>query len=136
MTQQVLQIVTEAFQKAGIIDENEVPSAEQGTNGLSILNDMLANEAADGLRLGWFPQVSLAAIAPLRDTDVFGVKLMLAVALAPAYGIDLTKDNPALILQEETVKTQMTKRCIRLAESDLGELQRPQGGPWGGPNWI
>lgn len=136
MTQQVAQIITEAFQKIGIVDENEVPSNEQATNGLSILNDMLANEAADGLRLGWFPQTSLTAIAPLRDQDIFGVKLLLAVALAGAYGIDVARENPLLVEQTTTTKAQMTKRSIKLSESDLGELQRPQGGPWGGPNWI
>ena len=132
MTQLVLQIVTEAFQKIGVVDETAAPSPAQGANGLQVLNDMLANEAADGMRLGWWPQASLANTAPLRDQDIYGVKLLLAANLAPLYGIDLTKSNPALLEIASEAKRQMVKRSIRYFESDLGELQRPQAGPWGG----
>jgi hypothetical protein len=136
MTQQVLQIVTEAFQLAGITDETESPSPEQGVNGLTVLNDMLANEAVDGLRLGWWPQTNLTNTAPLRDSDFYGVKLMLALALAPRYGIDIAKDNPALVAEAADAKRQLTKRSLRYFESDLGELQRPQAGPWGGAGYF
>jgi hypothetical protein len=136
VTQLVLQIVTEAFQIAGIVDETEAPSAEQGQNGLTVLNDMLANEAADGLRLGWWPQTNLTNTAPLRDQDIYGVKLMLAMVLAPRYGIDMTKDNPLMAAMAEDAKRQLTKRSLRYFESDLGELQRPQAGPWGGAGYF
>jgi hypothetical protein len=136
VTQLVLQIVTEAFQIAGIVDETEAPSAEQGQNGLTVLNDMLANEAADGLRLGWWPQTNLTNTAPLRDQDIYGVKLMLAMVLAPRYGIDMTKDNAVMVGLAEDAKRQLTKRSLRYFESDLGELQRPQAGPWGGAGYF
>lgn len=136
MTQQVLQIVTEAFQIAGITDETEAPTAEQGVNGLTVLNDMLLNEAADGLRLGWWPQMTLAATAPLRDQDIYGVKLMLATALAPRYGIKLSETNPDIVAEAADAKRQLTKRSLRYFESDLGELQRPEAGPWGGAGYF
>lgn len=136
MSQTVLQIVTEAFQLAGIVDETQSPSAEQGVNGLTVLNDMLANEAADGLRIGWYPQTALSNTAPLRDSDIYGVKLMLAIALAPRYGIDLSKDNPVLVAEAVEAIRQLTKRSLRYFESDLGELQRPQAGPWGGAGYF
>jgi hypothetical protein len=132
----VQQIVTEAFQIAGIVDETESPSPEQGVNGLQVLNDMLANEAADGLRIGWWPQTSLANVAPLRDQDFYAVKLMLAAAISPRYGINLARDNPVLAMQMSEAYRQMTKRAIRYFESDLGELQRPQAGPWGGAGYF
>jgi hypothetical protein len=136
VTQLVLQIVTEAFQIAGIVDETEAPSAEQGQNGLTVLNDMLANEAADGLRLGWWPQTALSNTAPLRDQDIYGVKLMLAIALAPRYGINLGNDNPLIVALAADAVRQLTKRSLRYFESDLGELQRPQAGPWGGAGYF
>lgn len=136
MTQLVLQIVTEAFQIAGITDETESPSPEQGANGLTVLNDMLANEAGDGLRLGWWPQTALSNAAPLRDSDFYGVKLMLAVVLAPRYGKNLQESNPTLLLEEAEARRQLTKRSLRYFESDLGELQRPQAGPWGGAGYF
>jgi hypothetical protein len=30
----------------------------------------------------------------------------------------------------------MNKRYLKRTECDLGELSRPQGGPWGGPNFL
>src|SRR6185437_6612720 len=129
-----IEIITDAFQKIGIVDETSVPSAEQGANGLRILNDYLLNQAADGLRLGWFKQTDLSAIAPLRQEDVFGVKLLLARQLATHYGI--TVQDPILLQNMEEAERMLTKRSLAYFESDLSELSRPQGGPWGGPNWF
>lgn len=131
----VLEIITDAMQLIRMIDQNESPSAEQGAQGLRILNDMLLNEAADGLRLGWFPQTAVTSVAPLRPQDLYGVKRMLAMALATANGINLAKDDPVLYGEIIEAKRQLVKRSIRYFESDLGELQRPQGVAWG-PNWI
>lgn len=136
MTQLVGQIVTEAFQIATIVDETESPSPEQGVNGLTVLNDMLANEAVDGLRLGWWPQTSLTNVAPLRDSDFYGVKLMLAIRLAPRYGKNLAESNPLIVAEEIEARRQLVKRSLRYFESDLGELQRPQAGPWGGAGYF
>jgi len=129
-----LEIITFSYQKIGVIDENSSPSNEQGQVGLTVLNDYLLNEAADGLRLGWFKQTSLSATAPLRDQDVHGVKLLLARQLASHYGIII--QNPALLDDIQTAKTQLVKRSLQYSEADFSEFPRPQGGPWGGPNWI
>lgn len=134
MSTSVLEIITYAYQKIGVIDENSSPSNEQGQVGLTVLNNYLLNEAADGMRLGWFTQTNLAANAPLRDEDIHGVKLLLARQLASHYGI--TIQNPLLIDDIQTAKTQLVKRSLRYSEADFTELSRPQGGPWGGPNWI
>lgn len=134
MSTSVLAIITFAYQKIGVIDENSSPSNEQGQVGLTVLNDYLLNEAADGMRLGWFTQTNLAATAPLRDEDVHGVKMLLSKQLAAHYGI--TIQNPQLLEEIATAKTQLVKRSLRYSELDFSELSRPQGGPWGGPNWI
>lgn len=131
----VIEIITDAMQLIRMIDQNEAPSAEQAAQGLRILNDMLLNEAADGLRLGWFPQQVVTSVAPLRPQDIYGVKRILAAALATANGISLAKDDPVLYAEITEAKRQMVKRSIKYFESDLGELQRPQGVAWG-PSWI
>lgn len=131
-----LEIITYAYMKIGVVDENSSPSNEQGVVGLNVLNDYLLNEAADGMRLGWWKQTSLSATAPLKDSDIWGVKLLLAVALAAHYGIELEKDNPKLIVDSAEAKRQLVKRALLYSEADFSELSRPQGGPWGGPNWI
>lgn len=128
-----LEIITFAYQKIGVIDENSSPSNEQGQVALTVLNDYLLNEAADGMRLGWFTQTNLAATAPLRLEDVHGVKYLLCNQLAIHYGI--TIQNPSLMMEIQTAKTQLVKRSLRYSESDFSELSRPQGGPFGGPGW-
>lgn len=128
------EIITYAYQKIGVVDENSSPSYEQGQVGLTVLNDYLLNENADGLRLGWYAQTQISANAPLRPEDVHGVKMLLAKQLAAHYGI--TIQNQQLLEEIQTAKTQLVKRSIRYSEADFSELSRPQGGPWGGPNWI
>lgn len=128
------EIITYSYQKIGVIDENSSPSNEQGIVGLTVLNDYLLNEAADGMRLGWFTQTNIAANAPLRAEDIHGVKLLLCNQLAVHYGIAI--QNPLLVQEIQTAKTQLVKRSLRYSEADFSEFPRPQGGPWGGPNWI
>lgn len=129
-----LEIITFAYQKIGVVDETSSPSNEQGQVAITVLNDYLLNEAADGLRLGWFKQTNLAATAPLRDEDVHGVKMLLCKQLAAHYGI--TIQNPQLLEEIQIAKIQLVKRSLRYSEADFSELSRPQGGPQGGPNWI
>jgi hypothetical protein len=131
---QNLQVITDAYRVVNIIDETEAPTAAQANLALSVMNDMLANEAADGLRLGYFPQTLLSAICPIRDQDAYGVKLMLAKKLALRFGIAITDENMKVEMAESY--RQLVKRAIRYTESDLGELQRPQAGPWGGAGYF
>lgn len=134
MPYQNLQVITDAYRIVNIVDENEAPTANQANLALSVMNDMLANEAADGLRLGYFPQTSLQANCPLRDQDFYAVKLMLAKKLAIRFGIEIKDAN--LISEMTESYRQLVKRAIRYTESDLGELQRPQAGPWGGAGYF
>jgi hypothetical protein len=128
------EIITFAYQKIGVVDETASPSAEQLQTALTVLNDYLLNEAADGMRLGWYKQTNVAANAPLKDSDVHGVKMLLAMQLATHYGISI--QDPVLLQEITTAKTQLVKRSLQYMEADFSELSRPQGGPWGGPNWI
>ena len=137
MAQTVQQIINEAFTTIGVVADGRAPTATQAALALNVLNDNLATEQKDGWRLGWFPQNNLAANAPLRDEDIGDVKLMLAEWLAPKYGIKFDLQNDAILLaQIANARRRLTKRSLKFMESDLGELQRPQGGPWGGPNWL
>lgn len=127
------ELITFAYQKIGVIDENSSPTFEQGQVALTVLNDYLLNEGADGMRLGWFTQTQTSATAPLRPEDVHGVKMLLCNQLAVHYGI--TIQNPSLLQEIMTAKTQLVKRSLRYSEADFSELSRPQGGPWNGPGW-
>lgn len=143
-TQTNQQIVTEAFIKLGLVAEGRQPSNTQSAQALTILSDNLLTRMKDGWRdMGWYPQTvaNLNNAAPLDDADVADVKLLLAGWIAPHYGKTLdprvsSRDMTSLSAQIEDAFTRLSKRYLRRTEADLGELSRPQGGPWGGPNWL
>jgi hypothetical protein len=130
---QNLEVVTDAFRKVGIVDETQAPTAEQGATALRLLNDYLLNQAADGMRLGWFKQTDLSANAPLKDQDIWGVKMLLARQLAHEYGV--TIQDPILLANFADAERQLVKRALLYSESDLAELSRPQGG-YPGVSWL
>jgi hypothetical protein len=134
VTQTNLQILTDIFQKTGIVDETQSPTAAQAANGLRLMNNYLLSQAVDGMRLGWFPQTNLQSNAPLKDADIGDVELAMMPQIALAYGITLS--DQAVLSEITNAITRLTKRSIQLVEADLSELSRPQGGPWGGPNWL
>jgi hypothetical protein len=138
------QIITEAFIKLGVTAEGRSPSSVQSVQALTILNDNMLTQMRDGWNgIGWFPQ-SVALInstAPLRDEDIADVKLCLCAWLAPHYGKVITppespNDMYSLAGQIENAFRRLNKRYLQYMDCDLGELSRPQGGPWGGPNWL
>ena len=144
MTQTNQQIITESFQILGVVREGRQPTATQSANGMTILNDNLLTQMRDGWgNIGWYPQTiaQLNSTAPLKDEDIADVKYILAGWLAARYGVTIPPspdpvnglDLAALIFQ---AMRRLTKRYLQYTECDLGELSRPQGGPWGGPNWL
>lgn len=144
MAQTNQQIITEAFQILGVVREGRQPTATQSANGMTILNDNMLTQMRDGWgNIGWYPQTiaQLNSTAPLRDEDIADVKYVLAAWLSARYGITIPPpESPDDMFSLAGMITgafrRLTKRYLRYTESDLGELSRPQGGPWGGPNWL
>jgi hypothetical protein len=141
MSSTIQAIITEAFQTIGVVADGRQPTPSQSQVGLTLMNDRILSQTRDGWRLGWFPQTNVAATAPLRDEDIGEIKLCLAAWLAPKYGVTIApaadpNDEAALSNQIKNAFRLLTKRSILYTECDLGELSRPQGGPWGGPNWL
>lgn len=136
MPQTLNQIVTEAYQIVGIVADQKPVTPTQGQLGTTALNDMLLSEAVDGMRLNWIPQnfaTQWNNIAPLADSNIGDVKYMLANRLAQRNGV--TIEDPGLIADISNAITRLTKRSLRMFESDLGELQRPQSGISGTGGW-
>jgi len=136
-----LAIISEAFHKIGVVADGRSPTATQTADGLAILNDNMATQQRDGWHLGWYPQSNLAALAPLADENIGDVKLCLCAWLAPGYSVTIPPplgptDHSSLGAQIDAAFTRLNKRSMLRTECDLGELSRPQGGPWGGPNYL
>jgi hypothetical protein len=133
-------IITEAFQLIGVVSEGRQPTPTQSANAITIMNDNIATQMTDGWgNIGWWPQ-SVATLnnpAPLKQADIADIKLLTASWLAPRYGIhDMAASRPDLVKLINEAQTRMNKRYLKRTECDLGELSRPQGGPWGGPNYF
>lgn len=119
-----LELVTYAFLKLNVFDENSSATPEQGVTALNVLNDMMADMAGNGIRLGWYPQTNLAAVSPLQAQDVGPIKYMLCAALSAHYGIPL---GELLLTQIGSAFTGLSKRALKYSEADMSELPRTQG---------
>jgi hypothetical protein len=143
-TQTVQQIINEAFLNIGVVASGRAPSSTQSNTALTVLNDNMLTQMRDGWwNIGWYPQTQaqLNTAAPLWDQDVGDVKLCLSAWLAPKFGRKIDPnpdplDEASLANQIKNAFRRLNKRYLQRTESDLGELSRPQGGPWGGPNWL
>lgn len=134
-----LDIVKGAYLHLGTVDESQSPSARLGQIGLVTLNEMLAALQPDGIRLGWYPQTDLSADAPIQAECVGDVKYMLARWVSTKVGrrLDPSPNQDATLMQQiADAETRLRRRTMLFGESDLGELSRPEGGPWGGPGWA
>lgn len=143
MTKTNQQIITDAFTKLGVVADGKQPAPNLSSAGINILNDNMLTQMRDGWGgIGWYPQgvQNLSSNAPLRDEDIGDVTLCLCAWLAPSYG-QLKEPSPdpndpmSLSKQIKDAFTRLTKRYVRVFDSDLGELSRAQAGPWGGPGF-
>lgn len=132
-----LDIVKGAYLHLGTVDENQQPSARLGQLGLISLNEMLAALGPDGIRLGWYTQTDLSDTAPIQNESVGDVKYLLAKWVSTKVGRRLDPvEDAKLIDQIDAAETRLRRTSLLYGQSDLGELQRPEGGPWGGPGWA
>lgn len=114
-----IDMITDAFRKANIIDQIQAPSAEQAASGLRMLNQMLANWERDGIRLGWHVVSAQGDTLPLDEADEEGVCYNLAVKLCGDYGID-----PSTEVAEGAadMRARFAKSSSQQVVADLGSL--------------
>lgn len=127
-------LITQALQRIGVVDETQAPTTTQSNNALAIMNQHLAFKQALGtFRVGWYPQTSLTANAPLRDEYVEPVILILCGKFSMTFGQPI--QDPILAQQITDAEPALSKLTRLNFDSDLSELSRAQGAPWGGPGW-
>lgn len=103
--------ITGALQLLGVLSESESASAEQGSDGLTAFNDMMASLSADGISLGFAPQSSVSDDAGLNIEWTKAIKALLAVDLAPHYGRPV---SPELAVQAVAGRNQLARAAINL----------------------
>lgn len=83
----VADFITDVLRQLAIISEIETPSAEQGQDAVTKLNDLMASLEVDGVSFGYNPKATSAEDIVLPDGHKSAVKAMLGAALAEGYGI-------------------------------------------------
>lgn len=112
----VLSLVTDSLRRAGIIAESESPSAEEGQDAVTRLNDLMFLKAEQGIDLGWNRKATTADTLVLPDGILGGIKAELTEILSVEYGTQL---DPLVV--EEARESR--NRLLR------GALQRQFGQP-------
>lgn len=120
-------VVREALSIIGVLAEVDSLSAEQGVNGLSVMNDMLLEWDADDIDTGYFPQTDINAESPIYSDALSTVKFSLAVYLSSYYGLE---PRSAVV----AIATSGYKRLLRdsivakMKEADMTNM--PLGSAW------
>lgn len=129
MTIPVIDLITDACRLVNLIDENESPPPEMGLKVLHILNEMMADAQADGVRMGWYPiaDADISVDAPLQDQDIRAVKTCLALEICPYFGVE-----PLQQLKENAGDAygKLCKRYIEYFEADTTFLPGAEGNYW------
>lgn len=86
------EIITDALRLLKVLAEGETPSAEQASDALRRMNQMLATWEVDGVVLGYFAQSDSTTTCPVPDWAEKGVMGMLAIELAPEYGAQISQE--------------------------------------------
>ncbi len=76
-----LDVITQAYRISNLINAIQTLNSSQSTQGLTKLNDMLADWEEDGIELGYYPQTILSATIPIADQYLRGVKHNLAAEI-------------------------------------------------------
>jgi hypothetical protein len=79
--------ITDVLRQLTVISEIDTPSAEQGQDAVTKLNELMASLAEDEIKLGYNPKATTAEDIVLPDGQVSTIKAMLGVRLAEGYGL-------------------------------------------------
>lgn len=124
-----IDLITKALLQICVINESETPSAEQASDALTTLNQMMEEWDEAGLRLGWAEQTDSTDTTPLPPYAERGVILMLALALAPSYG-GAASVTPALTSNAQLAYDRISRKCAlnSLKERDSTNMPAAEGG--------
>ena len=82
-----LDTIKTAMRLLGVLEAGEAPSASESVDALGTLNTMLAGFPADGIEYAHQNIDVVSDPVPLPEEQILHVKHLLAVYLAPEYGV-------------------------------------------------
>lgn len=83
----VVDLITDVLRQLAVISEIETPSAEQGQDAVTKLNDLMASLEVDGINLGYNPKATSGEDLVLPDGHKSTIKALLGASLAEGYGL-------------------------------------------------
>lgn len=125
-----LEPITGAFRKAGIINEVESPSAEQGAWAVLRLNKMMAALREDGIDLGWAAVSSVADTINLPEGHQEAIESLLAVKLY----VDFMDQNipAAIVIEAEEGRSRLQRQAVLLQNTAVSMRHISPGAAGGG----
>ena len=120
----VLDLINRALREINVIAETEDASAEQGTQCLAKLNNMLDVWEEDGIVLGWFEQSSTSEDSPLPLSAELAVTSNLAIVCASQYGATVSTE---LATVADDTYTRLLNKAIRESLDNADMSHMPEG---------
>lgn len=104
-----LEVINRAFSIIGIRSSEVDLTDNEIADGIETLNDMMTEQAADGLQLGFAKVIDKTDDIEVPDWSLAAIKSNLAVRLAPEYDRPLTQ---AVVMFADSSFTAIKNRSI------------------------
>lgn len=121
-----LDVINGALREINVIAENQNASAEQGTQCLAKLNELMEMWKEVGVDFGWFEQSSTADNAPIPDYARTAVRSSLAIMCASQYGASVSVELAAVAKRSYRVLLSKAQR-EQLENMDLSHMPAGSG---------
>lgn len=125
-TRTALQLITQAFRRLGLCSEDEAPTAEQGSQALEMMNDMMNGWEAEGIQYN-HTDLGLQDTVNVPDALVTSTMWRLAEHVAMQYGKALS-DTQAMKALDAKNALQAFYTPAPKAQTDPGVLSRRRFG--------
>lgn len=121
-------VIKTALRLISAIQPNETPTADEAQDGLEALNDLLSSWALHGVEVDHSSLV-LDDDVNLPDSHMQGIKYILAVKLAPEYGVAITPEV-ASVADHEWQKIQAHHTTVEEMSLDTALAWNPSKRNW------
>jgi hypothetical protein len=116
-----LDLIRAALRLGKVLSEGDEPTNEQAQDGLSTLNDLFADWAANDIDIGHYRQSSLSAESPIYEDAVRAAKHNLAIVLCAEYEIEPPPGVLAIAISTHD-RLQRDAAIAALREADMSHL--------------
>ena len=121
-------LIRRSLRSIGVLNHAEEPTAEEASDALQTLNDMLNAWIYEGMDLEFAADLVLTDALPYPDDHAAAFRYALAVELAPEFGV---QPPPAVLAMaasyKEALKTRYLDPDTLAADAFLSPIYNPNG---------